>query len=252
MATQVQFRRGTTAQTALVIGASGEIFVDTTLSTISVQDGVTRGGTYLARQIDLTTGLNKAASNTANVSLIANAAYSQANSANVLAQSAFNSSNTNFTSIQQSLNVISSINTTQNTSITTATNNAASASQYANTGITLAQAAYNSSNTNFTSIQQSFNTVSGIDNTQNTNIIIATNNAASASQYANIGITLAQASFNSSNTNFTSIQQSISQINGVDATQNTNIILVQQLAQAAFNRANTIPTPTSAISGGSF
>ena len=40
MTTQVQFRRGTTAQHATFIGAEGEITVDTTKATAVVHDGV--------------------------------------------------------------------------------------------------------------------------------------------------------------------------------------------------------------------
>lgn len=51
MATQVQWRRGTTAQVAAFTGAVGEIVVDTTLKSLVVQDGVTLGGTYVARRV---------------------------------------------------------------------------------------------------------------------------------------------------------------------------------------------------------
>tara|TARA_Y100001938_G_scaffold96029_1_gene131441 strand:- start:297 stop:695 length:399 start_codon:yes stop_codon:yes gene_type:complete len=49
MATQVQFRRGTTSQTETFIGALGEITVDTSLSTAIIHDGVTAGGKSLLR-----------------------------------------------------------------------------------------------------------------------------------------------------------------------------------------------------------
>ena len=44
MATQVQFRRGSTAQNDVFTGAVGEITVDTTLYTLRTHDGVTPGG----------------------------------------------------------------------------------------------------------------------------------------------------------------------------------------------------------------
>jgi Major tropism determinant N-terminal domain len=44
MATQVQFRRGTSAETASFIGASGEVTVDTTKHTCVVHDAVQVGG----------------------------------------------------------------------------------------------------------------------------------------------------------------------------------------------------------------
>ena len=49
MATQVQFRRGTTNQTETFIGALGEITVDTDLSTAVIHDGATSGGFSLLR-----------------------------------------------------------------------------------------------------------------------------------------------------------------------------------------------------------
>jgi len=44
MATQVQFRRGTTAETASFIGASGEVTVDTTKNTCVVHNATQAGG----------------------------------------------------------------------------------------------------------------------------------------------------------------------------------------------------------------
>jgi len=44
MATQVQFRRGTTTQNNAFTGANGEFSVDTDVKTIRLHDGVTGGG----------------------------------------------------------------------------------------------------------------------------------------------------------------------------------------------------------------
>ena len=49
MATQVQFRRGTTSQHNSFTGATGEISVNTTTETLHVHDGSTAGGFPLAR-----------------------------------------------------------------------------------------------------------------------------------------------------------------------------------------------------------
>jgi len=49
MATQVQFRRGTTSEHTSFTGAVGEVTVDTTLDTIRVHDGSTAGGTRIAK-----------------------------------------------------------------------------------------------------------------------------------------------------------------------------------------------------------
>jgi hypothetical protein len=50
MATQVQFRRGTSAQHQTFKGALGEITVDTTKSSCVVHDAVTTGGFPLLRE----------------------------------------------------------------------------------------------------------------------------------------------------------------------------------------------------------
>lgn len=50
MATQVQFRRGTTAETAAFIGADSEVTVDTTKKTCVVHDGSQLGGYPLLRE----------------------------------------------------------------------------------------------------------------------------------------------------------------------------------------------------------
>lgn len=43
-ATQVQIRRGTTAEHATFTGAAGEVTVDTTTQSLVIHDGVTAGG----------------------------------------------------------------------------------------------------------------------------------------------------------------------------------------------------------------
>lgn len=60
MSTQLQRRRGTTANHSAFTGATGELTVDTTKNTVVVHDGVTAGGHPLARASDLS-GLISAA-----------------------------------------------------------------------------------------------------------------------------------------------------------------------------------------------
>ena len=50
MATQVQFRRGTTAEHTGFKGADGEVTVDTSLKTVVIHDAVQNGGYPLLRQ----------------------------------------------------------------------------------------------------------------------------------------------------------------------------------------------------------
>jgi len=49
MPTTVQFRRGTSNQLVNATGANGELFFDTTLKTLRLQDGLTAGGIELLR-----------------------------------------------------------------------------------------------------------------------------------------------------------------------------------------------------------
>jgi len=49
MATQIQLRRGTSAETAAFTGADGEVTVNTTTDTVVVHDGSTVGGYPLLR-----------------------------------------------------------------------------------------------------------------------------------------------------------------------------------------------------------
>jgi len=50
MPTQVQFRRGTSAQNDTFTGASGELSVDTDNKTIRIHDGTTQGGFAVAKR----------------------------------------------------------------------------------------------------------------------------------------------------------------------------------------------------------
>ena len=53
MATQVQFRRGTTGEHSSFTGAVGEVTVDTTLDTLRVHDGALAGGYRIAKFSDI-------------------------------------------------------------------------------------------------------------------------------------------------------------------------------------------------------
>ena len=58
MATQVQFRRGTSAETAAFTGALAEVTVDTTKDTCVVHDGATAGGFPLLREDGINSNLS--------------------------------------------------------------------------------------------------------------------------------------------------------------------------------------------------
>jgi len=134
MATQVQFRRGNTAQTAAFTGALAELTVDTEQKTIVVHDGVTAGGTTLATKAFAQAAFNAANTAAGTVGQLAythaNAAFDKANSANVLAQAAFDAANT-----------------AQGTVGFLAYTHANAAFDKANSANVLAQSAYNFANT---------------------------------------------------------------------------------------------------------
>jgi len=96
MATQIQWRRGTTAQTASFTGAVGEITVDTDKNTLVVHDNSTVGGFASARESAVTSNaiFSQAAFNTANASFLqANTPSYVANSAAIYANGAFAAAN---------------------------------------------------------------------------------------------------------------------------------------------------------------
>lgn len=58
MTTEIQRRRGTTAQHSTFTGADGEITIDTDKKTVVVHDGLTAGGIPLAKESDLISSLS--------------------------------------------------------------------------------------------------------------------------------------------------------------------------------------------------
>ena len=54
----LQFRRGTTGELSTIVGAVGELFVDTTKDTVVVHDGVTAGGSTLATETYVTSQIS--------------------------------------------------------------------------------------------------------------------------------------------------------------------------------------------------
>lgn len=58
MSRQIQIRRGNADENDAFTGAIGEVTMDTTNKTLRVHDGTTVGGTKLAKQSDVSAGLN--------------------------------------------------------------------------------------------------------------------------------------------------------------------------------------------------
>jgi hypothetical protein len=165
MATQIQWRRGTTAQTASFTGAVGEATVDTSKNTLVIHDGTTAGGFPLARESALSANVAQiqASFNQANTAFIAatsagiyaNGAFVSSNTIQTYVTSAnanisllfsyVNTANANITAAFAAANAATATDTTQNNSITaaftqanTGVNNALSASNYANGAFTKA------------------------------------------------------------------------------------------------------------------
>ena len=63
MATQVQFRRGTTAEHQSFKGADGEVTVDTSLKTVVIHDALTNGGFPVLRQDGSNSQFNRGTTN---------------------------------------------------------------------------------------------------------------------------------------------------------------------------------------------
>ena len=63
MATQVQFRRGTTAEHTSFKGADGEVTVDTSIKTVVIHDALTNGGFPLLRQDGSNSQFNRGTTN---------------------------------------------------------------------------------------------------------------------------------------------------------------------------------------------
>jgi hypothetical protein len=265
MSTQLQLRRGNTAQTAVFTGAVGEVTVITDQNTITVHDGITAGGHIIATGPLLQAAWNQAnasynQANTTNT--YAGSAYGQANATNTYATSGYNQANVATTLAQAGYNQANATNTYANSGYNVANT--------ANANIIVLQGEINSANANIS-------VLFGIEITQNTNIstvnnyatsaygqansaygqAIATNNyATSGYGQANTATTLAQASYNQANATNTYATSGYNQANATNtyattaygqanatntyATSGYNQAnIATTLAQASFNNSNT-------------
>ena len=195
MPTQVQFRRGNTSQVLAFTGAVGEIAIDTQFKTISLQDGSTPGGTYLATQAFANAAFataNAAASGAtlAVVSGTANGAFAKANIANTTAEAAYLWANTTYFFAQSAFTQANTANITgeaafakANVANTTAEAGFAKANvanttaeagfAKANVANTTAEAAFNKANSN---LSLTGGTISGnvtVNHKVTANVIIA-------------------------------------------------------------------------------
>ena len=226
MATQLQLRKGNTAQTAVFTGALAEVTVDIDQDTVVVHDGTTVGGNYIVSKAQLESnvsilqGINTTQNtNITAVNGFAAGAFNTANGANGLAAGAYNTANTNATNIS----IIQGVDLTQNTNITAVNNYAVSA--------------YNQANTNATNItavngfaQSAFNTANGANGLA----AGAYNQANSAYSYTTQVEAIAQNAYNKANSAF----DSSNAVNGFAISAFNKANSANILAQAAFDTAN--------------
>jgi hypothetical protein len=146
MPTQVQFRRGNTSQVLAFTGAVGEIAIDTQFKTISLQDGSTPGGTYLATQAFANAAFATANAAASGATLAvafatANGAFAKANIANTTAEASYAWGNTINVFAQSAFSQANTANITGE-----------AAFAKANVANTTAEAAFTKANTDFTTI----------------------------------------------------------------------------------------------------
>ena len=209
MSTQVQFRRGNTAQTSTFTGATAEITVDTDKETIVVHDGSTAGGFPLARE---------SSSNTAGS--YANSAYATANSAASYANAAFAVANSDTSAANTGAAYANSAFLAAN-----------SASSYANSGFITANSAASYANSAFLAANNS----AGVNLTQNTNITNAGTYANSAFLTANTPSHVANSAASYANSAFSTANFAFSAANTADA----KAVTAGSYANSGFTQANS-------------
>lgn len=206
MATQLQLRKGSTAQTAIFTGAVAEVTVDTTQKTVVVHDGTTAGGNYIVTkgQLESNVSILQGVNTTQNTNITAvngyaAGAFTTANGANGLASGAYAAANTNAADIV----IIQGVNTTQNTNITAVNGYAAAAYGQANTNATNITAVNGYATSAYATANGANGLAAGAYNHANTAYSYATtidSYAQSAFSTANGANGLAAAAYNKANT----------------------------------------------------
>ena len=182
MPTQVQFRRGTTAQNAGFTGANGEISIDTSKKTAIVHDGSTPGGFPLAPNTAFD---------------VANAAFNSANNVAPQVAPAFNTANAAFDKANNALANTSNVvfagdlrvtgNVFVGTSTVTITNNSITASS-----ITATNLVVNGSSVPSGAVSNlAFDTANAAFDKANAANVLAYNTGIGANAYADVSTTAA-------------------------------------------------------------
>jgi hypothetical protein len=257
MATQLQLRKGNTAQTAVFTGAVAEVTVDTEQKTIVVHDGVTTGGKYIATESRLqgawttangANGLASGAYAAANATNgYAVSAYATANGANGLAAGAFNTANGANGLAAGAYNTANAVNgyaTSAYAAANGANGMAVGAYGKANTANVLAQSAFDSSN-NVNGYATSAYARANSAYSYTTQVEALAYGAYNTANTASNNITIIQGVDLTQNAAISVIQgvdlaqnTRMSIIEGVNAGQNTTITAVNNFAASAYNTAN--------------
>lgn len=249
MATQLQLRKGNTAQTAVFTGALAEVTVDTDQKTVVVHDGTTVGGTYIITkaQLDSNVSILQGVNTTQNTNItavngFAAGAFNTANGANGLAAGAFNLANTN----SGLITIIQGVDLTQNNDIIAVNNYAQSAFAQANTNATnitavnnYAASAYNTANGANGLAAGAYNHANAAYSYTTTVEVIAQsgwNKANGAYDTANAANGMAVGAYNTANGANGLAQGAYNTANGANG-----------LAASAYNKANTGGTFTGSV-----
>ena len=227
MSTQVQIRRGNTAQTSVFTGAVAEITIDTDKKTLVVHDGVTVGGIPLARESSLSANqvFSQAAFNAANSSATLSAATDLTQNNSITAA---------FSAANSAVTLSDAIDLTQNTSITASFIAANSSGVYANAAFIHANASFAFANTisGGAAIDNVARVLANSAATLSDATDLTQNNSITAAfTQANTGVTNAAAASSYANAAFLAANSAATLSAATNLTQNNSIT-------AAFTRAN--------------
>jgi hypothetical protein len=232
MPTQVQFRRGNTSQVLAFTGAVGEIAIDTQFKTISLQDGSTPGGTYLATQAFANAAFATANAAASGATLAvafttANAAFAKANVANTTAEASYAFAN----SVSISLG--------------TANTTAEAAFAKANIANTTAEAGFAKANVANTTAESAYawaNSINTFAVGVAGSVYIANTTAEAAFARANIVNVFTQSAFTQANTANVTGEAAFAKANVANTTAEAGFAKANNsgvVAQAAYDHANT-------------
>jgi hypothetical protein len=271
--TQLQLRRGNTAQTAIFTGAVAEVTVDTDKKTLIVHDGLTQGGIEIAKRADLLVSFNAANSagsyangafgvaNTATINAAqadqkalsagsyANGAFAQANTANtyaataqIHAHAAYHQANTATTDAETAGEYANSAYAKANTAITSLAGYATES--YVGTAISnLVDSAPTTLDT-LNELAAALGDDANFATTISNMVGVSGGYANSAFAKANTGTTLAQAAFDAANTASSGSSNTLSSGTQTVSLNNSGVITLPA-SSTLYNNTASLSTNTA-------